>query len=425
MFSCGIHKFHKEADRQFEDKGNNMKVLVLNAGSSSIKYQLYQMPQAQVLAKGVVEMTGQRLSKLSHSCNDKTYTTETKVRDHEQGMDLILQTLVHKDFGVLEETQEIEAVGHRVVHGGEEFTGSVLIDEKVVSSIEKFADLAPLHNPHNLAGIRAARDSLANAGQVACFDTAFHSTIPQTAYMYALPYELYENHHVRRYGFHGTSHRYVARRAAALMNRDKYDVNLVTCHLGNGCSITAVKNGKSVDTSMGFTPLEGVAMGTRSGDFDPAILFYLAGRGYDMKTLNTLCNKQSGLLGISGQSNDMRNLSTLAENGNVRAQLAIDMFCYRVKKHIGAYTAILDRLDAIVFTGGIGENAATVRSHICSGLGRIGIQIDNETNSGAIGTECKISTDDSKVKIFVIPTNEEEAIAKDTYELFLQTVKSC
>jgi len=394
-----------------------MIVLVINAGSSSIKYQLYQMPEAQVLARGIVERIGEETSRLTHYYNDSTHSAETKIKDHQKGMELILDTLTDKDVGVIEDISRIGAVGHRVVHGGEEFTGSVVIDEKVVASIEKFADLAPLHNPPNLTGIRAAQYNLPDTRQVACFDTAFHTTIPEVAYMYALPYEFYEKHRVRRYGFHGTSHRYVARRGADLMGKGKYDITVITSHLGNGCSVTAVKKGRSIDTSMGLTPLEGVVMGTRSGDFDPAILFYLAEKGYDMKTLNDLCNKKSGLLGISGKSNDMRNLTALAEKGESRARLAIDIFCYRIKKYIGAYTAVLDTLDAVVFTGGIGENAVEVRAGICSGLSWIGIEIDQGKNRAARGKESEISSNNSKVKVFVIPTDEEAAIAHDTYEL--------
>ena len=399
-----------------------MKVLVINAGSSSIKYQLYRMPEEAVLAKGIVERIGEGISKLSHCYNSKTHCVEAKIENHEKAMELILDTLVSKDVEVtcgraIRGISEIGAVGHRVVHGGEEFTGSVVIDEAVIASIEKFADLAPLHNPPNLIGIRASQSKLPNVKQVACFDTAFHTTIPEVAYMYALAYELYEKHRIRRYGFHGTSHRYVARRAAALMGKDRYDINAITCHLGNGCSITAVKQGKSVDTSMGLTPLEGLVMGTRSGDFDPAILFYLTGKGYDVKTLNALCNKKSGLLGISGISNDMRNLEELAKKGNARAKLAIDIFCYRIRKYIGAYSVVLDTVDAIVFAGGIGENAASVRQQICTGLSSIGIELDPAANEATLGKEADISTSDSKVKVFVIPTNEEAAIANDTYEL--------
>ncbi|MBA7715581.1 Acetate kinase [subsurface metagenome] len=328
-----------------------------------------------------------------------------------------METLADKEVGVLRRISEIGAVGHRVVHGGEEFTGSVIIDEKVIASIKKFADLAPLHNPPNLAGILAAQRNLPNAKQVACFDTAFHATIPKVAYMYALPYELYEKYGIRRYGFHGISHRYVARCAAAIMGKGKYDINAITCHLGNGCSVTAVKQGRSIDTSMGLTPLEGVPMGTRSGDLDPAILFYLADKGYDAKALKNLCNKQSGLLGISGISNDMRNLEEFARKGNARAKLAIDVFCYRIKKYIGAYAAVLDTVDAVVFTGGIGENSVFMREKICNAVTQIGVQLDYAANQTAIAKEAEINTKDSKVKVFVIPTNEQAAIANDTYEL--------
>jgi len=394
-----------------------MKVLIINAGSSSVKYHLYQMPQAEVSANGVVERIGEKSSKLSHFFNGKNHTMQKKVKDVGKAMELILETLVDRDVGVIKDFSEIGAVGHRVVHGGEEFTGSVIIDEKVIASIEKFAELAPLHNPPNLAGIRAVQRKLPDAKQVACFDTAFHTTIPKVAYMYALPYELYEQYGIRRYGFHGISHRYVARRAAAIMGRGKYDINAVTCHLGNGCSVTAVKQGRSVDTSMGFTPLEGVPMGTRSGDLDPSILFYLGDKGYDVKALKELCNKKSGLLGISGVSNDVRNLVRLAGQGDPRAKLAIDIFCYRIKKYIGVYCAVLDTVDALVFTGGIGENAVFLRQQICTGLTQLGIQLDRETNRTTVAKEAEISTTDSRVKVFVIPANEQVAIANDTYEL--------
>ena len=394
-----------------------MKVLVINAGSSSVKYYLYDMPQAEVLVRGSVERIGEKNSELAHFFADKTYTQQTQVKDVEDAMELVLETLVREDVGVIKCLSQIGGVGHRVVHGGEEFTGSVVVDEAVITSIEKFADLAPLHNPPNLAGIRAVQRRVPDVPQVACFDTAFHSTIPEVAYMYALPYELYEKYHIRRYGFHGVSHRYVARRAAALMGREKYDINVITCHLGNGCSITAVKKGRSVDTSMGFTPLEGVPMGTRSGDLDPAILFYLGDKGYDVNKLKTLCNKQSGLFGISGASNDVRNLVELAEEGHERARLAIDVFCYRIKKYIGAYAAVLGVVDAVVFTGGIGENAVYLRSQICSDMTQIGIELDPAINEQTRATETEISADDSRVTVFVIPTNEQAAIANDTYEL--------
>jgi len=401
----------------FERIAPKMKVLVINAGSSSVKYFLYQMPGAEVIARGFVEKIGEETSSLSHFYHTKSHTITRKIEDVQKAIELIIQTLADEKVGVLRQISEVDAVGHRVVYGGEEFTGSVVIDDKVIASIKKFADLAPLHNPPNLAGILAAQHHLPNVKQVACFDTAFHSTIPKVAYMYALPYELYEKYGIRRYGFHGISHRYVARRAATIMGKGKYDINAITCHLGNGCSVTAVKEGESIDTSMGLTPLEGVPMGTRSGDLDPAILFYLAGKGYDVNKLNTLCNKQSGLLGLSGISNDMRNLQEYANKGDARAKLAIDVFCYRIKKYVGAYAAVLDTVDAVVFTGGIGENSVFMREKICNSVTQIGVQLDLAKNKDAIAKEAEINTKDSKVKVFVIPTNEQAAIANDTYEL--------
>jgi acetate kinase len=303
------------------------------------------------------------------------------------------------------------------VHGGEQFTGSVRINEEVEASIERFADLAPLHNPPNLTGIRAARQRLPGIPQVACFDTSFHATLPEVAYLYALPYGLYEEYSIRRYGFHGTSHRWVARRAAQLLNLNKYRINCITCHLGNGCSMTAVRDGRSVDTSMGLTPLEGLVMGTRTGDFDPAILFYLLGKGHTAESLNALCNKQSGLLGLSGVSNDMRTVTDKAAAGHTRSRLAIDIFCYRVKKYIGAYAAVLGRLDSVVFTGGIGENAVAHRARILEGLEILGIQLDTDRNAATVRREGEISAASSRVRVLVIPTNEEGAIAADTYEI--------
>jgi acetate kinase len=401
----------------FERIAATMKVLVINAGSSSVKYFLYQMPGAEVLARGLVEKIGEETSTLSHFYHGKIHPITSKIEDVQKAIELILQTLADEEVGALQQISEIGAVGHRVVHGGEEFTDSVIINDKVIASIKKFADLAPLHNPPNLAGILAAQHHLPNVKQVACFDTAFHATIPKVAYMYALPYELYKKYGIRRYGFHGISHRYVARRAATIMGKGKYEINAITCHLGNGCSVTAVKEGESIDTSMGLTPLEGVPMGTRSGDLDPAILFYLAGKGYDVNELNTLCNKQSGLLGLSGISNDMRNLQEYANKGDARAKLAIDVFCYRIKKYVGAYAAVLDTVDAVVFTGGIGENSVFMREKICNAVTQIGVKLDLTKNKDAIAKEAEINTKESKVKVFVIPTNEQAAIANDTYEL--------
>ncbi len=397
-----------------------MKVLVVNCGSSSIKYQLFRMPQREVLAKGLVERIGEPDAVLEHRQGRKTRRLPVDVADHQEGMALILDTLVGAE-GVLDQLTEIGAVGHRVVHGGEEFTGSVPIDAEVIASIERFADLAPLHNPPNLTGIHAAIHGLPGVAQVACFDTAFHATIPQTAYTYGLPYALYEKFGIRRYGFHGTSHRYVARRAAELLGKPKYEINCITAHLGNGCSVTAVRKGRSIDTSMGLTPLEGLVMGTRSGDFDPAILFYLAEHGYDMASLNAMCNKQSGLLGISGESNDMRTLFEKAQAGNRRARLAIDIFSYRLKKYLGAYMAVLGQVDAVVFTGGIGENAAAVREAACAGLEPLGLVVEPDRNQQMVARrEGPISPPQSKVQVLVIPTNEEEAIAADTYEIAVQ-----
>lgn len=394
-----------------------MKVLVINAGSSSVKYHLYQMPQSKVLARGLVERIGEEISQLSHFFRDKKYTMQTKVGEVKEAMELILKTLVSHKAKVLQKISEIDAVGHRVVHGGEEFTCSVIIDENVIKSIKKFADLAPLHNRSNLEGILYAQQNIPYTKQVACFDTAFHTTMPQVAYTYGLPLELCIKYGIRKYGFHGISHRYVARRVATIMGKDKYKVNLITSHLGNGCSVTAIEKGKSIDTSMGFTPLGGVMMGTRPGDFDPFTLFYLADKGYGLEELKEICTKKSGLLGISGISNDMRILQEYAEKGNERAKLAIDIFCYRVRKYISQYAGVVENLDGIVFTAGIGENSVTIRQQICDGLSGIGIQINPELNKQAVAKELEISARGSRAKVFVIPTDEAKAIAKDTYEL--------
>jgi len=392
-----------------------MKVLVLNCGSSSIKYQLFVMPARSLLAKGMIERIGDQGAAIVHQDQDGRQQHMIDAADHEQAVAAILRRLVPADTGASDADGGIGAVGHRVVHGGEKFTGSVLINSAVLASIEETAHLAPLHNPPNLAGIRAAMHALPEAVQVACFDTAFHATIPPVAYTYALPHELYETLGVRRYGFHGTSHRYVARRAATILGREKYGINCITCHLGNGCSIAAVRDGHSVDTSMGLTPLEGLVMGTRCGDIDPAIIFYLADNGYSVAAINELCNKKSGVLGISGSSNDMRTLLEQASAGQEGARLAIDVYCYRVKKYIGAYFAVLGRVDALVFTGGIGENAAVVRERICVGLESMGIKFDSRANEAAIGAEARLDTADGGVAILVIPTDEEGAIAADAY----------
>ncbi len=395
---------------------STMNILVVNCGSSSIKYQFYEMPEKRVLAKGHIERIGEQGSALEHDFGQGPQRSEQAIADHEIGMQLILGGLT-SETGPLNDIREVAAVGHRVVHGGEAFTGSVLIDEDVLNSIEQCADLAPLHNPANLTGIRAAIRALPDAPQVACFDTAFHATLPQVAYLYALPYESYTRHRIRRYGFHGTSHRYVAARAAKMLGKPQQELNAITCHLGNGCSMTAVRAGRSIDTSMGLTPLEGLIMGTRCGDIDPAVLLYLADKGYDLAALNTLCNKQSGLLGVSGVSNDYRTLRRHADEGHQQAQLAIDMFCYRIKKYLGAYTAVLGRVDAVVFTGGIGENAADARMQVCEGLAALGIELDAQRNHDLAGVEGAISAEGSRVQVLVIPTDEEGVIAEDTYDI--------
>lgn len=395
-----------------------MKVLVINSGSSSIKYQLFDMPDERVIAKGLLEKIGEEISFFSQKSQRGTLELRKAVADHEQGINFIIETLVDPEHGVIASVDEISSIGHRVVHGGEEFTASVLINDSVIERIRHYADLAPLHNPPNLMGIRACTKSLPKAAQVACFDTAFHHALPPKAYLYALPYNLYRKFQIRRYGFHGTSHLYVSKRCARLCGKNKEEMNIITCHLGNGCSMAAVEKGLSVDTSMGFTPLEGLVMGTRCGDVDPAILFYLAEKGYSTQDLNKMLNKQSGLLGISEISNDMRNLVEAMAKGEQRAKIAVEIFCYRLKKYIGAYLAVLGRTDAIVFTGGIGENNAMVRQQSLENLQSLGIDLDQQRNEQAVrGVEAKISTDGSATAVYVIPTNEELQIAYDSYEL--------
>lgn len=394
-----------------------MKVLVINCGSSSIKYRLFEMPEEKLLAEGLLEKIGKEDSRLIHKTNTQEHKIIKPIRNHNEGLKFILSVLVDGKTGVLKSIKEIESVGHRVVHGGESFSGSMVITPEVIKTIREYFDLAPLHNPPNLSGIEASMTELPGTVNVACFDTAFHQTIPQVAYLYALPLDLYKKYKIRRYGFHGTSHRYVARRFAEIVNKHKYGVNCITLHLGNGCSVAAVKEGKSIDTSMGLTPLEGLVMGTRSGDIDPAIIFYLAGKNLSLDEINDILNKKSGLIGISGFSNDVRDLISKREEGNESAKLALDIFAYRVKKYIGSYLAALGRCDAIIFTGGIGENACSLREQICSGLENLGIEVDSSRNTKMIGRkEGEISKEGSRVKVFVIPTNEEIGIARDTYQ---------
>ena len=395
-----------------------MKILVLNSGSSSVKYKLFEMPEGDLLASGMIDKIGAKDSKIIHEPKGRPkHELLTSIPNHEAGLKLVIGLLADKEQGVVKDTKEITAVGHRVVHGGEAFTGSVIINDEVIKTIEEYYDLAPLHNPPNMAGIKAAKDLMPHAKQLAAFDTSFHTTIPKHAFLYALPYEIYDKYKVRKYGFHGTSHRYVARKAAELLKKDKYAVNLITCHLGNGSSITAVKNGKSVDTSMGLTPLEGVAMGTRCGDIDPAIIFYLAGKeGMDLEKINSILNKKSGVLGISGISNDMRNIHEAIAKGNERAKLAFEVFSYRIKKYIGSYMAVLNGTDAIVFTGGVGEKDEFVREYVCSNMEALGIKFDAKRNLDKANKQREITAADSKVKVLIIPTDEEVRIAADTYE---------
>jgi len=395
-----------------------MKVLVLNSGSSSIKYQFIETTTHQVLAKGQVERIGMDDAVLSHVRIDgDTVKFSAEILDHNIAIEYVVAILLSKNHGVIKDKSEIEAVGHRVVHGGETFSDSVLITDEVIEKIRENIELAPLHNPHNLRGIMACKRLLPDTPQVAVFDTAFHQKMPEYAFIYGLPYELYKKYKIRRYGFHGTSHRYVSKRASEILGIPIEKLRIITAHLGNGCSMAAVKYGVSIDTTMGFTPLEGLLMGTRSGDIDPAIVLYIMGKeGLTMAEVNALLNKHSGLVGISGVSSDMREIIREMKNGNMRAKLAFDVFCYRVKKYIGAYAAVMDGVDAIVFTAGIGENSPDVRKSVCEGLEFLGIKIDDEKNNSP-EREKIITTDDSPVKVLVIPTNEELVIALDTAEI--------
>ncbi|CCU77876.1 Acetate kinase [Halanaerobium saccharolyticum subsp. saccharolyticum DSM 6643] len=395
-----------------------MKIFVINCGSSSLKYKLFDMRDEDVLAEGIIERIGIENSFLQYETKEGTdIKIEHEIPTHKEGIELLIETLLSDEHGVLKDMDEIKAVGHRVAHGGEKFAHSTLIDDEVMKKIEDISDLAPLHNPANLMGIEVCKELMSETSQVAVFDTAFHQTMPEEAYTYALPYEYYEKYGVRRYGFHGTSHGYVARRAAEMMDKDFEDLKIVTCHLGNGASIAAVKNGQSVDTSMGFTPLEGLVMGTRCGDIDPAIIPFIMDKE-DMTTseIDGVLNKESGLYGVSGVSSDMRDIEEAADNGNNQARVALDIFNYRVKKYIGSYSAAMGRIDAVVFTAGIGENAIETREEILSGLEYMGIELDKEAND-CRGKEQIISTSDSRVKAIVIPTNEELVIAKDTEEI--------
>ena len=394
-----------------------MKVLVINCGSSSLKYQLIDAQTEKALAVGLCERIGID-GRLNHTpAGGEKVVINKDMPDHEVAVQMVLDELTDEKYGVISDLKEIDAIGHRVVHGGEKFASSVVINDEVMAAIEECNPLAPLHNPANLIGIRACQAIMPGVPNVAVFDTAFHQTMEPTAFMYGLPYECYEKYKVRRYGFHGTSHSFVSKRAIALAGVDPENSKVIVCHLGNGASVSAVKNGKSVDTSMGLTPLEGLVMGTRSGDIDPAIIEYLAhAMDKSLEEVMKILNKESGVYGLSGVSSDFRDLEKAADEGNKKAQLAQDVFGYRVAKYIGAYTAAMNGVDAIAFTAGLGENNGIMREYVCSFLGYLGVEIDKEKNS-VRGEETIVSTPNSKVKVLVVPTNEELAIARETMEL--------
>ena len=397
-----------------------MKILVLNCGSSSIKYQLIEMDEKNhsVLAKGLLERIGLEMGEFTHKWNGQKHYEQLPIPNHTEGIKIVLQALTNKEYGVISDLKEIKAVGHRVAHGGEKFKQSVRIDDKVISMIKDLCDLAPLHNPGALQGIAAMQAVLPGIPMAAVFDTSFHATMPPEAYLYAIPYEYYEKYRVRRYGFHGTSHKYVAEKAAAYVGKDWKNSKIVTCHLGSGASIAAVENGKSVETSMGFTPVEGLVMGSRTGDLDLGAFMYIMDKeGYNTKEMNTLVNKKSGLIGITGNSQDMRDVRAGRDAGDERCTYAFNMFAHRVKKYIGAYAAIMNGMDVLVMTGGIGENAWFMREAILENMEFFGIKIDKKLNESIMGDAAVISTSDSKVKVVVYPTDEEYMIAKDTFDL--------
>lgn len=395
-----------------------MKILVINCGSSSLKYQVIDMEGELLLAKGLVERISMEGSIITHEkrCMDK-WVNETPMENHDDAIEQVLNAILDPEHGALKSLDELGAVGHRVVHGAEKFASSVLINSSVMEALEECADLAPLHNPPNIHGIMACQKLMPNTPMVAVFDTAFHQTMPPESFMYAIPYEYYSKHGIRRYGFHGTSHKYVAQRAAQIMNNNLEEMKIITCHLGNGASVSAIKYGKCIDTSMGFTPLEGLVMGTRSGDLDPAIVTYIREKEHlDIGEANHILNTQSGVLGISGVSSDFRDLEEASEEGNERAQLALKVFAHKVRFYIGAYIAEMNGVDAIVFTAGVGENDIGMRDIICNNMGNIGIKLDVVKNRTR-GKEMIISRDDSPVTILLIPTNEELMIARDTLEI--------
>lgn len=395
-----------------------MKVLVINCGSSSLKYQVLDMTNEELICKGLVERIGMEGSVISHTKTgmDK-FILEAPMKDHKDAIGHVIDALKDADHGVVKDMSEIGAVGHRVVHAGEKFAHSVLITDEVIKALEECVELAPLHNPPNLLGIAACQELMPGTPMVGVFDTAFHQTMPPQSYIYAIPYEYYEKYGIRRYGFHGTSHKYVSERAAEMLNVNIEDLKIITCHLGNGASVSAIKRGKCIDTSMGLTPLEGLVMGTRCGDIDPAIVTYIREKeNLEQGVANEILNKKSGMLGISGVSSDFRDIEAAAEDGNERAMLALKVFAQRVKFYIGGYIAEMNGVDAIVFTAGVGENDIGMRDIICNEMGNLGIKLDLVKNK-VRGKEMVISADDSKVKVLLIPTNEELMIARDTYNI--------
>ncbi|MDU4670739.1 MAG: acetate kinase [Finegoldia magna] len=391
-----------------------MKVLVINCGSSSLKYQLFDMTDESVLCKGLVERIGIEGSKLTHKVNGEKLVVEEPMKDHTEAINHVFDALLDEKYGVIKSLDEVSAIGHRVLHGGDKLTESCIIDDKVKDKIREFIKFGPLHNPANLMGIEACEKLAPGKKNIAVFDTAFHQTMPAKTFMYAIPYEYYEDYRLRKFGFHGTSHRYITLRTQQLLGKE--DINIITVHLGNGSSIAAVKDGKCYDTSMGLTPLEGLLMGTRSGDLDPTVMTFLMNeKGYSADEMNQILNKKSGVLGVSGISSDFRDLEEEAEKGNDRAQLALDMFIERVKRYIGGYMAELGHVDAICFAGGIGENSSSMRKDILNTFEELGVKLDLEKNNTR--EEALISADDSKVKVYVVPTNEELMIARDTLDL--------
>ena len=393
-----------------------MKVLVLNSGSSSIKYQFIDTEKKIALAKGLVDRIGMAGAVLAHQRYDgNNIKIAGEILDHQIAVEYVLGVMLSKNHGVIDDKKDIDAVGHRVVHGGETFSGSVFITDEVVKVLQDNIELAPLHNPPNIKGIQACQRILPDTPQCGVFDTAFHSHMPPKSYLYGIPYELYKKYKIRRYGFHGTSHLYVSNRAAELLGKDIKDLKVITAHLGNGCSMAAVKNGQSMDTTMGFTPLEGLLMGTRSGDLDPSLILYIMGKeGLTVGEANTLLNKHSGLIGISGESSDMREILSAVKDNQQRSKWAFEIFCYRIKKYVGAYAAAMGGLDALVFTGGIGENSKEIREEVCKEMEFLGIHLDDLKNQNA---DEIISTENSKVKVMRIPTNEELVIALDTAKI--------